>query len=593
MLQKYFHEITAAFTAILTSFNSKFNTSQEHTYQSSLKDEKIKSGLITTTITAFVYIIFFILDTWSLPSQLHIAGIVRGSFFFLSVYVIYLIIKNEDSFIQHYQLIVGGYFLVAGLGIILLLAIAQKSEIATEFYFPGIMLVIFTAHGSTYLLPNIALIVSAILTIITISTLILTRSFEQTTTLYQIAINCFMLISSVIGGVLCMDIRNRFSRRNFILQSNAERISTEKSQFFAAASHDIRQPLQAINFLVSALKSGNTKPNDDVLFERLESSVESMSDLLNSLLDVSKLDAHVITPHPQHLSLTPLLERLQGELTPFANAKGINFVIEGDNSTVLADAMLLEQVLNNLLTNAIRYTDSGSISLSVQDDAGQVIIRVKDTGMGIADADQEAIFNEFHQIHNPERDKNKGLGLGLSIVKRLCVLQDWPLSIDSELDVGSCFSFAIPQGNSELIQEAIKVNMNNNLSAIDAIVIDDNEDIRFSLSNILSNWGCKPHSFESAEEACHAIKQSPSWQPNLLLSDYRLRNNVTGIEAIDQVKQALDHPIEAMIITGDTAPEEISTIERSGFTVLHKPIKPAQLRLMITKKMKSIIELEA
>ena len=399
-----------------------------------------------------------------------------------------------------------------------------------------------------------------------------------------------MLISSMIGGVLYMDIRNRFSRRNFILQTNAERTNAEKSQFFAAASHDIRQPLQAINFLVSALKSGNSKPNDDVLFERLESSVESMSDLLNSLLDVSKLDAHVIVPQPQHLSLTNLLKRLQGELTPLANSKGINLVIESDNNIVFADVILLEQVLNNLLSNAIRYTNSGSITLSVQSGSGQVMISVKDTGMGIADADQAAIFNEFHQIHNPERDQNKGLGLGLSIVKRLCALQDWPLSIDSELGVGSCFSFKVPEGSHAFIQVAAKVNMNNNLAAIDAILIDDNEAIRFSLSNILNNWGCKIHSFESAEEACDKIKQSPSWQPNLILSDYRLRNNVSGIEAIDQVKKALDHPIEAMIITGDTAPEEISKIEHSGFTVLHKPIKPAKLRLIISKKMKSIIE---
>ncbi len=590
MLQKYLQEVTAAITAIFTSFNSKFSPVQEHDYQSSLKEEKIKSGIITTTITALVYIIFFVVDTWSLPSQLYTAGLVRCSFFLLSVYVIYLMIKKENIFTEYYQLIIGGYFLVAGLGIILLLAIAEQSEIATEFYFSGIMLVIFTAHGTTYLQPNMALIVSATLTFTTILTLLTSRSLELTSTFHQIAVNCFMLISSMIGGVLCMDIRNRFSRRNFILQTNAERTNAEKSQFFAAASHDIRQPLQAINFLVSALKSGNSKPNDDVLFERLESSVESMSDLLNSLLDVSKLDAHVIVPQPQHLSLTNLLKRLQGELTPLANSKGINLVIESDNNIVFADVILLEQVLNNLLSNAIRYTNSGSITLSVQSGSGQVMISVKDTGMGIADADQAAIFNEFHQIHNPERDQNKGLGLGLSIVKRLCALQDWPLSIDSELGVGSCFSFKVPEGSHAFIQVAAKVNMNNNLAAIDAILIDDNEAIRFSLSNILNNWGCKIHSFESAEEACDKIKQSPSWQPNLILSDYRLRNNVSGIEAIDQVKKALDHPIEAMIITGDTAPEEISKIEHSGFTVLHKPIKPAKLRLIISKKMKSIIE---
>jgi signal transduction histidine kinase/CheY-like chemotaxis protein len=373
-------------------------------------------------------------------------------------------------------------------------------------------------------------------------------------------------------------------------RSNAERINAEKSQFIAAASHDIRQPLQAINLLVNTLRSGNTKPKDDVLFERLENSVDSMSDLLNSMLDVSKLDAQVIVPQPQHLCLTTLLEKLRGELTPFAKAKDINLVIASDNNTLFADAILLKQVLNNLLSNAIRYTNYGTITLSAQNDSGQIKVSVKDTGIGIASEDKEVIFLEFHQLHNPERDQNKGLGLGLSIVKRLCILQNWALSLDSELGVGSCFSFKVPEGERELIQVADKVDMNKSLGAIDVIVIDDHEGIRFSLSNMLSNWGCKVRSFESSDNVCEAIKQLPTWKPNLIISDYRLRNNVTGIEAIDKVKKTLSYSIEAIVISGDTAPEEIIKIEKSGLMVLHKPIKPAKLRVVISRRMKSIIE---
>ena len=373
-------------------------------------------------------------------------------------------------------------------------------------------------------------------------------------------------------------------------RANAERINAEKSQFMAAASHDIRQPLQAINLLVSTLKSGNKNPHDDVLFERLENSVDSMSELLNSMLDVSKLDAHVVVPKPQHICLTTLLEKLQGELEPFAKAKNINLVIKSDNSIVFSDVILLEQVLNNLLSNAIRYTHFGNITLSAQSYSGQINIGVKDTGVGIASADQDAIFLEFHQLHNPERDQNKGLGLGLSIVKRLCTLQNWPLSLNSELGVGSCFSFKVPKGDRQLIQVVDKVDMNKNLGSIDIIVIDDHEGIRFSLSNILSKWGCKVRSFESADNACEALKQLPTWKPNLIISDYRLRNNVTGIEAIDKVKLTLIYAIEAIVISGDTAPEEIIKIEKSGLIVLHKPIKPAKLRVVISRKMMSIIE---
>lgn len=377
-------------------------------------------------------------------------------------------------------------------------------------------------------------------------------------------------------------------------RTNAERINAEKSQFIAAASHDIRQPLQAINLLVSTLKSSNTNPSDGLLFERLENSIDSMSELLNSLLDVSKLDAHAIVPMPQHLCLKAILEKLHGELTPFANAKRINFEVEveADDIVVFADIILLEQILNNLLSNAIRYTNTGSIFLCAKNDFGQIKISVKDTGIGIANIDQETIFLEFHQLHNPERDQTKGIGLGLSIVRKLCILQDWPLSLESELEVGSCFSFNVSKGNRELIQKTDIVDMNKNLGAIDVIVIDDNEGIRFSFSNVLTNWGCKVRSFESVDQACEALKKLPTWKPNLIISDYRLRNNMTGIEAINEVRAILNYAIEAIIISGDTASEEIIKIEESGLIMLHKPIKPAKLRVAITQKMSSILNPE-
>jgi signal transduction histidine kinase/CheY-like chemotaxis protein len=377
---------------------------------------------------------------------------------------------------------------------------------------------------------------------------------------------------------------------NIESRAKAERINAEKSQFIAAASHDIRQPLQAINLLVSTLKSRNTNDKDNLLFERLENCVDSMSELLNRLLDVSKLDAHVIIPQPQHLCLKPLLNKLQGELEPFAKAKGIELKIESEINTVFADAILLEQILNNLLSNAIRYTDTGKISLSLLCDSQQIEISIKDTGLGIANADQEVIFHEFHQLHNPERDQNKGLGLGLSIVKRLCELQNWPLSLDSKLGIGSCFSIKIPEGNSELIQVEEVIDMHKNLADVDIIIIDDHEGIRYSLSNMLNDWGCKVSSFESADSACKVISQSPTWRPNLIISDYRLRNNLTGIEAIKELRTTLSSPIKAILISGDTSPDKIKEIEESGLILLHKPIKPAKLRVVITQIMNPIIE---
>ena len=371
-------------------------------------------------------------------------------------------------------------------------------------------------------------------------------------------------------------------------RANAERLNAEKSQFIAAASHDIRQPLQAVNLIVNTLKSGNSNPKDDVLFERLESSVNSMSELLNSLLDVSELDAQVIIPKPQHLCLRTFLVKLQGEFEPLAKKKGITVELDVEDCTVLADPVLLKQVLNNLVSNAIRYTNVGGVKLFVTKDSEGVKLSIKDTGVGICVEDQEVIFLEFRQLHNPERDQNKGLGLGLSIVKRLCELQQWPLSLNSELGTGSCFSINIPEGDNKQVEVADIVDMNKNLSAMDIIVIDDHEGIRFSLSHTLANWGCKVRAFESAEEACRAINGLPDWAPNLLISDYRLRNHKTGIAAIKQVKLTLNYPIKSILMSGDTSPEVIKAIEAEGVSWLHKPIKPAKLRVVITRKMKDL-----
>lgn len=377
---------------------------------------------------------------------------------------------------------------------------------------------------------------------------------------------------------------------NIQARSNAERANKQKSYFLAAASHDIRQPLQAVNLLVSSLKSNNENPENILLLQRLESSVDSMSDLLNSLLDVSKLDADSIVPKPQHICIKTLIEKLHSEFKPLIMEKNLELAIQINSDIVIADPILLEQVLTNLLSNAIRYTSFGKITVLVEDELDDVMISIHDSGIGIDEANQEAIFLEFFQLDNPERDSKKGLGLGLSIVKRLCSLQDWPLTLSSKLGEGSCFCFKMPKGLRELVQVTTIVNMNKNLNKIDVIVIDDHEGIRFSLSNMLKNWGCNVKAFESNEDTCLVIEQSPNWQPNLIISDYRLLNNTTGVEAIKQIISKLGYPLEAIIISGDTAPERINEIESNGLRVIHKPIKPAKLRVIITRLMKSAIE---
>jgi CheY-like chemotaxis protein len=304
---------------------------------------------------------------------------------------------------------------------------------------------------------------------------------------------------------------------------------------------------------------------------------------------VSKLDAQVITPQPQHLDLDVMFKRLQSEFEFSAKERSIELTVNSNGCIAFSDTILLERILSNLLSNAIRYTPSGKVDLIAFVDAEKMTISITDTGIGIPSEEQTAIFMEFYQLNNPERNRSKGLGLGLPIVKRLCELQDWPLELTSEVEHGSCFSFSLPIGQRELIKKIKENNLVLSLQGLNILIIEDDEDVRFSLLHLLEGWDCNVHAFESSAEACESLNASPLWRPNCLISDYRLANNKTGLEAVRDVRLLLNESVFSLIITGDTAPDKIQEIEASGLIVFHKPIKPARLRSVIHHNMKHVI----
>ena len=365
-------------------------------------------------------------------------------------------------------------------------------------------------------------------------------------------------------------------------RKEAEIANMAKSKFLAAASHDLRQPLQAIHLFLSALKdkiSPSIQLNAaESLIQRLESSVDSMSELLNSLLDVSKLDADTVQPKPQHIDLNFLLGKLLAEYEILATEKNLILKTKITPLPIFVDPVLFERVIGNLLNNAICYTHCGTITLTSRMEGGHATIEVSDTGTGIPEDEQVAIFTEFHQLNNPERNQKKGLGLGLSIVKRLCDLQNWPISVTSAIDKGSQFSIAVPLGQSKEIvrnttQSSNFVVFNNEK----VVIIEDDEQVRIGLETLLSGWNCNVQSFSSSKN-CLEFLALGVFKPNLVLSDFRLQNNETGIELIKQIRQQQEYAIPAVIITGDTAPERLKEAQESGLIIIHKPIKAAVLR---------------
>jgi len=373
-------------------------------------------------------------------------------------------------------------------------------------------------------------------------------------------------------------------RLELVVQKEAaERANIAKSKFLAAASHDLRQPLHALALFVSTFDERIHDAVERVTFSNIKRSIAALDGLFNALLDISKLDAGVIQPDFQNLSIKPLLERLEVEYAPQAKAKSLGWRAAGRDVVVYSDPVLLETILRNLISNAIRYTDKGEVAVDCRREDGRICIAVVDTGIGIPQEQQHEIFREFHQLGNPERDRTKGLGLGLAIVDRLAKLLDHGISVDSSPGKGSRFSVELSPGDPAALSfpaSPAPEETPGNLAGIVVVVIDDEADIREAMQQVLEGWGCKAVVAASDQEAEGKLSEL-SRTPDVIIADYRLRDNRTGVQAIERLRAQFGRDIPGVIVSGDIAPERLQEAQASGHTLLHKPVAPAKLRAFI------------
>lgn len=348
-----------------------------------------------------------------------------------------------------------------------------------------------------------------------------------------------------------------------------------QNRFMAAASHDLRQPLHALGLYLTALRSHVNSEQGLNILDNTYRSTEALNQLLNSMLDLSKLDAGVVEVTNEDLSVDEVFERIHQTFLPNANQRNLDLLVEKSGSWVYSDRALLERVLSNLVSNALNYTQEGSVTLSAHPIDGHARIVVADTGAGIPESEHEAIFNEYYQLHNPERDRTKGLGLGLSIVKRLTRLLDIELSISSKPQKGTQFELLVPAG--ERIDRAADAvcsrngSYQKNLAGLSILVIDDEHDVRDGMDSLLSQHHCRVVLADSIEDACAQIIDL-EWVPDIIIADYRLRDEKTGDTAIQRVREEVNEDVPAMIITGDTSPARLREATASGFLLLHKPV---------------------
>ncbi len=362
----------------------------------------------------------------------------------------------------------------------------------------------------------------------------------------------------------------------------AERANHAKSRFFAAASHDLRQPLHALSLFVAALKMRNQQPEAQTLIDNIEASTAAMELLFNALLDISRLDAGTIEVHPVHFSLRKMLLDIDKQFSALAAEKQLRLHFRPCDVTLYSDPLLIERILVNLISNAIHYTDDGGVLVACRRRGRMVRLSVIDTGRGIPYDQQESVFQEFVQLHNLARDRNKGLGLGLAIVSRLGRLLGHRVDLRSRPQHGSVFSIDVPCGNAQLIQSPTPASAPEQIPA-DALVllVDDESAILRGMAELFDNWHIDLVTAHSADEAVQWL-ETIDRSPDVIVSDYRLPDDTDGIEVITRLRQKYGHDIPAILVTGDTAPDTILRISQAGIPMLHKPLRPAKLRALLT-----------
>lgn len=358
----------------------------------------------------------------------------------------------------------------------------------------------------------------------------------------------------------------------------AERANSAKSRFLAAASHDLRQPMHALSLLVSAAQLETDPAAQGHIIRRIENGTAALSDLLNSLLDISRLDGGGVEVRQEDFALESLMHRLQDTYQSLAEEKGLELMIRPTKACTHSDPALLERILGNLLSNAIRYTPGGgAVYVAVRPRGQDWLIQVRDNGPGIALKDQETIFQEFVQLSNPQRDRSLGLGLGLAIVQRLVKLLGHQVEVRSLPGQGATFGLRIPRaslGDAGLTStDSHKAKDSLQLNGLRILLVEDDELVRQSFAGLLGIWGARVDVFAQAAAALEHL-QNHGGQPQLIITDHRLGGDQNGLELARAIAHQQGRPVSTLLITGDTEDEILRHLSAPHIQVLYKPVKP-------------------
>ena len=388
------------------------------------------------------------------------------------------------------------------------------------------------------------------------------------------------------GRVLTFtDISDLFQREQALEQARktAEQVNSAKTRFLAAASHDLRQPIHALGLFFAELSERVQSPETELLINQVNDSISAINSMLTALLDVSKLDAGVIKPNVESFKLITLFIRLKLDFKPIAFENNNEIRIRQTNVAVKSDFAMLERLLRNLIGNALKYTNDGRILVAARKRGENILIQVIDNGPGIPENQLEEVFAEFYQLENPARDRRKGLGLGLAIVKRLANLLNHKITLASNFGHGCCFTISLPIAHIKGDKPRAKRTnhaLPYTIGGRQILVLDDDDSVLQGMNGLLRSWGYQVTTASSLAEAFNKLEGNQI-KPELLIVDYRLSDNISGIDAAKQIQSNLAYPTSVLLITGDTGPELLQEADISQYPMLHKPVQPARLRTTI------------
>jgi two-component system, sensor histidine kinase len=360
-------------------------------------------------------------------------------------------------------------------------------------------------------------------------------------------------------------------------RDSADRANQAKSRFLATASHDLRQPLQSLSLLNGALRRAIVDPEVSQAVAQQEQAIGAMSRLLNTLLDISKLESGAVKPDPADFAVSLLFDEMRREFSGMASSKGLKLRVAPCEECAHSDRTLVEQILKNLLSNAIKYTTNGWVSLGSSHAADRVRIEVHDTGVGIAADDLRFIYDEFYQVGVPTNSSRDGYGLGLSIVQRLVKLLGAKLEVTSVPGRGSTFALTLPAGKKAGPQPLpeCKKTPDAPSGAVHVLLVEDDASVRNATRLLLKSEGYRVTVAATLAEALGRSSAMP--RLDLLLTDYHLAHSETGMQVISALREARGEPVRAVLITGDTSTAVHELKIDSHIRIASKPIKADEL----------------